>query len=162
MAGIQPGHTVLDPCCGAGTLLVEAGLHQPQARLRGFDLSSDALRAAGQNAAGLPVTVARADAGDLPLPDGSVDRVLCNPPWGGQVAARGLLSATSSHWWSELCRVLAPGGTAVLLLPDADGIAAGIRRRLVPQHVQRVRVSGAQPYLVQFTAPGGRGRARPR
>ncbi|SEG82363.1 23S rRNA G2445 N2-methylase RlmL [Thermomonospora echinospora] len=160
MADVRPGHTVLDPCCGAGTLLIEAGLHQPQARLHGFDLSPEALRAAGQNASGLPVTLERADAARLPLPDGSVDRVLCNPPWGGQVAARGLLAGSPSRWWTELRRVLAPGGLAVVLLPDADDIATAIRRHLVPQHVQRVRLSGAQPFIAQFTAPAERGRSR--
>ncbi|MEU8378548.1 methyltransferase domain-containing protein [Streptosporangium sp. NPDC048865] len=156
MAGIRPGHTVLDPCCGAGTLLIEAGLHQPRARFHGFDLAPESLRAAKGNAAGLPISVGRADAGHLPLPDGGVDRVLCNPPWNGQVAARGRLSGSSSHWWTELRRVLAPGGMAVVLLPDAGDVAYGIRHRFVPLHVQRVRVSGAQPFLVQFALPGGR------
>ncbi|GAA1283811.1 hypothetical protein Psi02_29720 [Planotetraspora silvatica] len=158
MAGIRPGDTILDPCCGAGTLLIEAAMQQPQARLYGVDLDVRALSAAEENAAGLPVAVGRADAGRLPFPDGGVDRVLSNPPWGGQVAARGLLAASSSRWWAELRRVLAPGGTAVVLLPDADGLAMAIGRRLAPVHVQRVRVSGAQSFLVQLTAPGGQGR----
>ncbi|GAA4192906.1 hypothetical protein GCM10022252_35080 [Streptosporangium oxazolinicum] len=40
---------------------------------------------------------------------------------------------------------------------DAGDIAAGIRRRFVPLRVQRVRVFGAQPFLVQFAAPTERG-----
>ncbi|MFG1876437.1 methyltransferase domain-containing protein [Sphaerisporangium sp. NPDC049003] len=152
MAGIRPGHTVLDPCCGAGTLLIEAWSQQPGARFHGFDLASEALRAAERNAAGLPVTIERGDAGRLPVPDGTVDRVLSNPPWGGQVAPHGLLAASSSHWWTELRRVLAPGGTAVVLLPGVGDLPTGIRQRLVPVHVQRVRVSGAESFLVQLTA----------
>ncbi|MEU4833207.1 methyltransferase domain-containing protein [Streptosporangium sp. NPDC023615] len=154
MADLRPGLTVLDPCCGAGTLLIEAASHQPEALLRGFDLSPDAVRATRENAGALPVTVGRADAGRLPLPDGGADRVLCNPPWGGQVTAGGLLASSPERWWAELRRVLAPGGTAVLLLPGAADIAAGIRWGLVPAHVQRVRVSGAQPFIARFTAPG--------
>ncbi|MFI6512295.1 TRM11 family SAM-dependent methyltransferase [Streptosporangium sp. NPDC050855] len=153
MADLRPGLTVLDPCCGAGTLLIEAASQRPGVLLRGFDLSPDAVRAARENAGTLPVTVARADAGRLPLPDGGADRVLCNPPWGGQVAAGGLLASSPERWWAELRRVLAPGGTAVLLLPDAGDIATGIRWGLVPTHVQRVRISGAQPFVARFTAP---------
>jgi tRNA (guanine6-N2)-methyltransferase len=89
MADIRPGHSVLDPCCGAGTLLIEADHLQPEARYQEFDLDPDALQAARPNAAGSPaVTVDSADAGDLPLGDGSIDRVVCNPPWGTQVAPR--------------------------------------------------------------------------
>ncbi|GGT01156.1 RNA methyltransferase [Planobispora rosea] len=149
MAGIGPGHTVLDPCCGAGTLLVEAGRQQPRARLHGFDLDPQAVHAAAENAAGLPVVLGRADAERLPLPDGGIDRILSNPPWGGQVAGRGLLTVSLSRWWAELGRVLAPGGTAVLLLPGTGDLPAGLDRGLVPVHLQRVRISGAQSFLVQ-------------
>ncbi|GAA4564135.1 methyltransferase domain-containing protein [Planotetraspora kaengkrachanensis] len=158
MAGIRPGDTVLDPCCGAGTLLAEAAAQQPEARYVGVDLSAEAVRAAQGNTAGLPVSIGRADAGRLPIPDGGVDRVLSNPPWGGQVGARGLLAGSTSRWWAELRRVLAPDGTAVVLLPDADDLSAALRQGFTPVHVQRVRVSGAQAFLVQLTAPGGQGR----
>ncbi|MFF0575373.1 TRM11 family SAM-dependent methyltransferase [Streptosporangium saharense] len=153
IADIRPGHTVLDPCCGAGTLLAEAGGQAPRAVLYGFDLALSAVRAARENTAGLGVVVGRADAGRLPLPDGSVDRVLSNPPWGGQVTALGLLAASPSHWWAELRRVLAPDGTAVVLLPGLDELPLGLRHGLVPAHVQGVRVSGAQTFLVRLTAP---------
>ncbi len=154
MADIRPGHTVLDPCCGAGTLLIEAARQQPRARFCGFDLAAEALRAAETNAAGLPVTVDRADAGRLPLPDHSVDRALCNPPWGGQVAAGGLLAVSSLPWWAELRRVLAPGAVAVVLLPDAGDLSIGIGQRLVPVHLQRVRISGAQSFLIRLVSMG--------
>ncbi|MBA9001926.1 methyltransferase domain-containing protein [Thermomonospora cellulosilytica] len=158
MAGIRPGHTVLDPCCGAGTLLIEAAYHQPQARLRGLDLSPDAVAAARANAAGLPITITHGDAARLPLPDGGVDRVLCNPPWGAQVRPNGLLAASPARWWRELRRVLAPDGAAVLLLPDPADIATGIRHGFVPTEVHRVRVAGAQPFLAHFRAPDRPGR----
>ncbi|MFF4772943.1 hypothetical protein ACFY05_08820 [Microtetraspora fusca] len=232
MADIRPGHTVVDPCCGAGTLLIEAAAQQPQARLYGFDLEVTALRASHDNATLLPVAFpadterrltpagdidparyntadtrwrsmldsdvgpglftwpeveglptpdsggapavfsqadagssptpdssinrvvfARADAGRLPMPDGSADRILSNPPWGGQVAGSGLLSSSTSLWWAELRRVLAPGATAVVLLPDLDDLPIGVRHQLVPTHLQRVRVSGAESYLVRLVAP---------
>lgn len=148
LAGIRPDHTVLDPCCGAGTLLIEAALARPGARLYGFDLSPDAVAAARANAAAVPVHVDRGDAGRLPLPDASVDRVLCNPPWGAQVHPRGLLADSPSRWWTELRRVLVPDGAAVLLLPTSETLTDAIRHGLVPVHVQGVRISGAQSFIV--------------
>ncbi|MBX6386789.1 MAG: RNA methyltransferase [Microbispora sp.] len=153
MAGIEPGDTVVDPCCGAGTLLIEAARQQPGARLYGFDLSERAVTAARENAAELPVCVARADAGRLPVPDGGADRVLANPPWGGQVSFGGLLAASAARWWAEVRRVLAPGGTAVVLLPGVGELPIGIRHGLTPVHLQRVRLAGAESFLVRWTAP---------
>ncbi|MER5622073.1 methyltransferase domain-containing protein [Streptosporangium sp. NPDC002544] len=153
MADIRSDHRVLDPCCGAGTLLIEAGHLRPDARFCGFDLDPDALRAARTNAAdSRAITVRPADAGDLPLADGSIDRVVCNPPWGTQVAAHGLLDGAPSRWWTELRRVLAPDGMAVVLIPDTDDLGTAIRHRLVPVHVQQVRLSGARSYIVRLMA----------
>ncbi|MEV4461022.1 methyltransferase domain-containing protein [Microbispora sp. NPDC049633] len=153
MAGIESGDTVLDPCCGAGTLLVEAVRQRPGIRACGFDLAGRAVAAARENAAGLPVAVTRADAGRLPVPDGVAHRVLANPPWGGQVAPGGLLAASAGRWWAEMRRVLAPGGTAVVLLPGVGEVPLGIRHGLTPVHLQRVRVAGAESFLVRWTAP---------
>uniref|UniRef100_A0AAU1I8Y8 Methyltransferase domain-containing protein n=1 Tax=Streptomyces sp. NBC_00180 TaxID=2903632 RepID=A0AAU1I8Y8_9ACTN len=158
LADIRPGQVVLDPCCGAGTLLIEAALAHPDARCHGFDLSADAVAAACANAGELPVAIRRSDAGRLPLPDHSVDRVLCNPPWGAQVQARGLLATAPSRWWTELRRVLAPDGTAVLLLPDPDDLAAAIHHHFTPVHVERLRLFGAQPFLVRLAPAAGAGR----
>ncbi|MBD3143181.1 TRM11 family SAM-dependent methyltransferase [Microbispora bryophytorum] len=153
MAGIEPGDTVLDPCCGAGTLLIEAVRQRPGIRAHGFDLAWQAVAAARENAAGLPVAVTLADAGRLPVPDGVADRMLANPPWGGQVAPGGLLAASAGRWWAELRRVLAPGGTAVVLLPGVGELPLGISQGLTPVHLQRVRVAGAESFLVRWTAP---------
>ncbi|GII77499.1 hypothetical protein Sru01_24810 [Sphaerisporangium rufum] len=151
LAGIGPGHLVVDPCCGAGTILIEAALAGPAARLSGFDADPAALRAARANAAGLPgVTFRPGDAGRLPLPAGAADRIVCNPPWGGQVGGRGLLGGSLSRWWAELVRVLAPGGQAVVLVPDPAGLATAIRHGLDPVEMHQVRVSGALSYLVRL------------
>jgi tRNA (guanine6-N2)-methyltransferase len=161
-AGIRPGHTVLDPCCGAGTLLIETALARPGARVYGFDLSPDAVAAARANAAAVPVRVDHGDAGRLPLPDASVDRVLCNPPWGAQVQPRGLLADSPSRWWTELRRVLAPDGMAVLLLPTSETLTDAIRHGLAPVHVQSVRISGAQSFIIGLrpAAPSTKARRR--
>lgn len=155
-AGLLPGQRVLDPCCGAGTLLVEAHHTVPGLALTGLDLDPAALRAARSNTAGLPVRIGRGDAGELPFADGSVDRVLCNPPWGEQVAPLGVLARRPERWWHELARVLAGDGCAVLLLPDARGLVSALDHGLAPAEVQRLSLFGNHPFLVRLE------RVRPR
>lgn len=157
LAAPRPGELVVDPCCGAGTLLIEAGRVQPHARLHGFDLDPGALAAARANAgpeAG--IVLRRADAARLPLPDGSVDVVVCNPPWGGQVAPGGGLAAAPGRWWAEVARVLRPEGRAVVLVPDTAALATAIRYGLLPGHLRHVSVSGAHPHVAVLTRAANR------
>ncbi|XVQ09117.1 methyltransferase domain-containing protein [Spirillospora sp. CA-255316] len=154
LADIDPGHVVLDPCCGAGTLLIEAAHLQPQARYRGFDAAQASIQAARANTKGLEglprVDLRRADAGALPLKDASVDRVISNPPWGTQVNPSGLLARDPARLWSELRRVLAPKGIAVVLIPDPSALTAAFKNGLTAVHLQQVRVSGTHSHLTQL------------
>ena len=137
LAELAPGHLCVDPFCGAGTIAIEAAFACPEARLVAVDLAWPALRATLTNSgrAGRPVLALRADAARLPLPDGSVDRLVSNPPWTNQVAYAGLLAEGRRPLWEEIARVLAPAGRAVLLgvtaadEPETD--AAGLARRVL-------------------------------
>ncbi|MFI1734999.1 TRM11 family SAM-dependent methyltransferase [Streptomyces acidicola] len=158
-AELRPGLRVLDPCCGAGTLLIEAHHTVPGTTLLGFDLDPAARRAARRNAGPLPVTVRHGDAGALPLPDRSVDRVLCNPPWGDQVDAGGRLAEHPERWWRELARVLTDEGRAVVLLPEARGLGQALTLGLAPVHVQQLSLFGSRPLLVRLERPRTRRRS---
>ncbi|GAB4005988.1 hypothetical protein GCM10029992_55410 [Glycomyces albus] len=107
LAAIEPGMTVLDPCCGAGTVLIECSEGRPQVRCTGTDRDPRALEAADRNGGGRSeITWRRADATALPFATGSIDRVVTNPAWGRQVRADTPLRALLKEWR----RVLAPGG----------------------------------------------------
>lgn len=134
LAGVEPGMTVLDPCCGAGTLLLES----PGVRL-GVDHSPIALARARAN--GL-TALANADAGRLPVASAAVDRVLVNPPWGRRVQARACLATSPARLWHEIRRVLRPGGRAAALLPEPD--VPGLR----VEAALPVRIAGRQAFLV--------------
>ena len=95
LAGARPGATVLDPMCGTGGILVEAGL--VGARVVGLDAQPKMVRGARENLAryleeGADVAgsteagfdVGLADAARLPLWDDSVDAVVVDVPYGRQ------------------------------------------------------------------------------
>ncbi|WP_460539866.1 TRM11 family SAM-dependent methyltransferase [Glycomyces halotolerans] len=114
LAGIEAGMTVLDPCCGAGTILVEAAELAPGADLIGSDLDPDALAASVRNARHLAgIALAKADAAQLPMPNGTVDRIVTNPAWGRQVATQQRLPVLLAEWR----RVIADDGRLACLLP---------------------------------------------
>jgi tRNA (guanine6-N2)-methyltransferase len=161
-AELGPGQRVLDPCCGAGTLLIEAHHTAPGTTLLGFDLDPAARRAARQNAGPLPVAVEHGDAAALPLADRSIDRVLCNPPWGEQVDAHGRLSGHPERWWHELARVLTDEGRAIVLLPEALGLSHSLALGLAPVHVQQLSLFGSRPLLVRLERQRDRRRSRTR
>ncbi|MEU7859799.1 RNA methyltransferase [Nonomuraea sp. NPDC049141] len=168
LARLDRAATVLDPCCGAGTTLIEARALAPHTRLLGLDHDPHAVHVAAANAArdatdgmnvrdtarglatpdatgsvcsapgatggicgvpdaaggvcGVPdaaggIAWGVADAGRIPLPGGSVDRVLVNPPWDRQVAPTGRLRRDPARLWREIHRVLTVGGIVVALLP---------------------------------------------
>src|SRR2546421_2523870 len=99
LAEIRPPQTLLDPMCGAGTILAEALVAARKDReeagpvsrtltLLGGDLDRSALRAASANLVRLgPVFLARWDARRLPLADAAVDRIVCNLPFGVKLVA---------------------------------------------------------------------------
>ena len=115
LVGIAPGQSLLDPCYGAGTILAEAGKYG--AAVWGGDSDMSAVSAARANvrAAGVAASINAWDARALPIPDGSVERIVSNLPWGRQVTISGGLS----HFYRDVCaemrRVLAPGGRIALL-----------------------------------------------
>jgi len=108
------GGVVLDPFCGSGTILIEAGLRAPHLRLVGLDLDPDALSAAAGNAgrAAVDVALLRCDSAGPAVAAGSASAILANPPWGNQVQAGGQLSGPRS--WARLLNALRPGGTLVV------------------------------------------------
>jgi 23S rRNA G2445 N2-methylase RlmL len=115
LAEVGPGLRLLDPCCGAGTILVEAELGG--AVVLGGDSDPSAVAAARANveAAGVSAEIRQWDAQALPIASASIDRIVSNLPWGRQVAVDAALATFYRRTCSEMRRVLAPGGRIALL-----------------------------------------------
>jgi len=133
LADLKPGLTVLDPMCGAGTLLAEAMLYAKTHRsaegepwpldVLGGDIDAAHARAAAANLCRLgemrPLTW---DARQLPIDDASVDRVLCNPPFGKQLGSPEEIRPLYRQAAREMDRVLRSGGRAVLIVSDTAAL----------------------------------------
>jgi tRNA (guanine6-N2)-methyltransferase len=120
LADVKPGVRILDPCCGAGTILIEA---KPYGTIAwGGDINREAVIASRFNAsqASAMVQFLHWDARALPVSDRSVDRVISNLPWGRAVSTEGSLRALYQEICEEIERVLVPGGQTVLLTNRPD------------------------------------------
>lgn len=139
LSGPREEDVVLDPCCGAGTLLVERGLAFACAALVGGDADPAAVATTRGNAraAGLSVAVRQWDARSLPLEDAGVDVVLCNPPFGKKIEIRGDIDTFYERLVAEIGRVVRPGGRVVLVTSQGEAFTRAARALPSPLVVRR-------------------------
>ncbi len=77
LAAVEPTHhSILDVPCGRGRLLRSIRSYRNDVRLLGFDINADMVRQAREAVAGAQVGVASVYS--VPLPDRSVDLVMCH------------------------------------------------------------------------------------
>jgi len=114
-ADLRAGQRVLEIGCGTGNLLTALGRRAADVEAVGIDPDPAALRRARRKAARrhLPIRYEQAFAGELPLPDASVDRVLSS------LMLHHLDEDERGRALREVRRVLRPGGQ--LHVVDIDG-----------------------------------------
>jgi len=140
LAEIGPQHVVLDPMCGAGTILAERlaapfphvgerkGERGGCAPVWGGDSDFSAVRAAAINLRRLgPALLAQWDATRLPLAAATVDRLVSNPPFGKQLSSPDAVVPLYHAMLREYDRVLRPGGLAVLIVSAAAVLRSAVR-----------------------------------
>ncbi len=162
LADLKPGQTVLDPMCGAGTLLAEALLFARAHRGRdgepwtltvlGGDIDAAHARAAAANLIRFgemrPVPW---DARQLPIEDAVVDRILCNPPFGKQLASADEIGPLYRQAVREMDRVLRPGGRCVLIVADVPALQHAVGEvGWKPQRRVNLRVLGQRASIMTF------------
>ncbi|GAA1142777.1 hypothetical protein GCM10009630_46570 [Kribbella jejuensis] len=177
LAKIRPGHRVLDPFCGTGTILRAAHRHEPTAHIGGVDHDHLALRLAARNARTAhdprpadqgrrPVVqgprlvvpggrLVEGRAEQLPLLDGSVDRVVANLPFGKQVGSHRDNQRLYPAMLEELERVVVRDGRIVLLTEDKRLLRNAVQRSSFKVVRERLfRYNGATPtaYVLSRTA----------
>jgi 23S rRNA G2445 N2-methylase RlmL len=165
LAGAGPGDVVLDPMCGAGTILAEQ-IELSKMRKAGHidvwggDREMSMLRAAASNLHRVgPALLVNWDATRLPLPIERVDRVVSNPPFGKQLASPEEIGPLYRAALRECNRVLRPGGRVVFLVSEADALRDAIRpHQWQPMRQLGVEVLGQPATISVWQKPAGPGK----
>ncbi len=115
LVDVQPGQRLLDPCCGSGTILIEAALMG--ASVQGGDNDPEAIKATRENMkdAAVQGQIEQWDARVLPLRDGSNKRIVTNLPWGRQTFVNEELGSFYAQVCSEMERIIAAEGRIAIL-----------------------------------------------
>jgi 23S rRNA G2445 N2-methylase RlmL len=147
----QPGEVLLDPMCGTGTIVVER-LSLPQAVTAiGADRDPRVLRLARENlrAAAAPVRLYAGDGRQAPLPEGGVDKIVCNLPWGNRVGSHRANRRLYPAFIAEALRLLRPGGRMVVLTMEkrlTQGLLDG-SEELVVEETHQANAGGLVPTI---------------
>ncbi|GIJ78385.1 Methyltransferase domain-containing protein [Micromonospora phaseoli] len=161
-ADLRPGQQVLEIGCGTGNLLLALARRRRDVQMIGIDPDPGALRKARRKAARakVPIRFDRAYAGELPFPDGGIDRILSS------FMLHHLDDREMARTAAEIRRVLRPNGQ--LHVVDTGGAAHehGLSARLARHHprlasdlVDRVLTALHDAGLTDI-AEAGRGRGR--
>lgn len=135
---------VLDPCCGAGTILIEA--QALGANVFGGDISPEAVAAARQNS-GESIAFSVWDATSLPLADHSVSVVASNLPWDRQISIDQVPEDFYTSACREIERVCDEQARAVLLttLPHLVRLPS-----FTPVSRTEISLFGQRPTILAF------------
>ncbi len=139
----KPGNCLLDPFCGTGGILVEAGLIG--IKVIGGDMQRKLLLGARMNLLHYNVHYALMyeDACRLAIRDESMDAVVTDPPYGRSAAIKAFsLEALLAGSLKEIHRVLKMGKRAVFISErPIEGFAEDAGFKIVETHIQRVHKS---------------------
>jgi tRNA (guanine6-N2)-methyltransferase len=154
LAGPGPGMTIIDPMCGAGTILAETADLAGRRRLTdcvilGGDLDPNAVHCTRENLNRFAqVPVIRWDATRLPLADASVDRIVSNPPFGEQLLTKAIIGPLYRLMLREYDRVLKPAGRVVMLVSDMETFTEAVSHTgWFPQRQYKLRILGLPAVL---------------
>jgi len=140
------GDILLDPFCGTGGILIEAGLIG--ARALGCDFDPLMVGGCRQNIREPELLLA--DATHLPFGNGTIDSVVTDLPYGQSVCIKkaDTMDRLYADSLDEISRILKPGRRAVIVThKDISGLAAD-HMTVLQRHDQRVHKSLTRRVLV--------------
>ncbi|MDD3493587.1 MAG: methyltransferase domain-containing protein [Candidatus Thermoplasmatota archaeon] len=122
LSGVRPGQTLLDPFCGTGGILIEAGL--VGARVVGMDIKPELVEGCRANLAQYGITPAALYCGDATamILKEPANVVVTDMPYGRSTYVGNSRTDLYHRAFQALHRWLPPGGWAVVGLPDEQYI----------------------------------------
>ena len=147
--GIKPGQHFLDIGCGTGWAVRYAALQaQGRGEFHGVDLSGEMIAAAqAQSLAFSNVHFHKANAECLPVPDDSVDVILCTNSFHHY---RNPVRALT-----EINRVLIPGGRVWIVdVATDDGFMRWVDHRVKSNEPEHVHFQSSREYRELFSSAG--------
>ena len=152
----HPTDIFLDAMCGAGTILLERAFMGRYGYLIGGDVSIEALDATITNFGRKhqPRQFFHWDARTLPLQSNTVDKIVCNLPFGETIGNVPQLTNLYRQCLKEYERVLKPRGRMVLLTSQRELLDEELQRRgslkATQQFTVDVRGMRAWIYVIRF------------
>ncbi len=156
---LKEGATVLDPCCGSGTLLWERGIYGPCRSLTGVDLQRSALQMAAENykaarAGGMQGAKAACKliCSDFLKyrPEQPVDELFANLPFGNRVGSHEENLRLYKGLAQRIPQWVKPGGIAVLYTMEGKLLEQCIygqsRLKILKRH--KVEAGGLEPKVL--------------
>lgn len=126
MSSPNENDVFVDPFCGSGTILMERSLVGPAQKILGYDRDANVVETAQANCAAREnIALQVGEAQKLSLPDGSVDVIATNPPFGKTFTQDANLF---TDFLSAAARVLKSGGRLVVLNGDILGFETALKK----------------------------------
>jgi 23S rRNA G2445 N2-methylase RlmL len=131
------GGRLLDPCCGSGTVLMEAQSRGLQ--LLGVDIDADAARTARTNLQQRAFVIV-ADARHIPFADNTASSVVSNLPFGQRFQVQGDPERWFGQVLNELARVSTPDARIGLLAPATKSFERSLVRQGSLDPLERIEL----------------------
>jgi len=126
LSRIKEGELLLDPFCGTGGVLMEAGLIG--VKIMGSDISSKMVQGCRDNlrSIGLKGKFFKADVSEVPKILTSVDAIATDPPYGRSASTKGEdISSLYKRTFEDFKRVLNKGRYLAIVLPKREHVELG-------------------------------------
>ena len=141
----------VDPMCGAGTIAIERALDGAYGKVIGGDVEESVIRAAKSNvdASRRSVDLAMWNVSAIALKDNTVDRIVCNLPFGKQMRSRLGNQRLYANFFREAARISRPGGRAVVLTSERELASELIYRHpsIDMERYLRIDLLGIRAYI---------------